>query len=333
MNITSLNILITGGAGYIGSHMIRTCIQAGFTNIIVLDDLSTGYKDSIPRGIKFIQGSIGHNALVSKILVENNIDAVFHFTSSTSVEESMSNPIKYYHNNTANSLSLINNSIKHKVKFFIFSSSASIFGNPLYIPVDEKHPKNPISPYGKSKLMIEEILKDIGSSNKWFKFGCLRYFNVAGCDVKNGLGIRNPNVTNLIPILARNINSTDPIAHVFGNDYNTSDGTCIRDFVHVIDICTAHLNLLEYLANNDSAIFECEFNLGTSNGFSVLQVIKTMEKITNTQFKIEYLDRRQGDIEQIVSDNKKAQSILHWQPKLDLDTMIETSYIWDKMTR
>ena len=321
------NILITGGAGYIGSHMIRTCTNAGYKNIIVLDNLSTGYKDNLPKEAKLVIGDVGDSLLVCKLLKEYEIDAVFHFAASISVEESIKNPQKYYYNNTAKTLSLVNDLIENKIQYFIFSSTAAIFGDAKYTPVDEAHPKNPMSPYGKSKLIIEELLLDISKSHDWFKFGCLRYFNVAGCDIENNLGIRNTYIKSLIPLLAKYVIDPKKEFYVFGNDYNTKDGTCIRDFISVYDICSAHLKLLDYLENLGSEKF---FNLGSAEGYSVLEIIKTMEEVVGGNIIVKYEKRRAGDIPQIIADNKKAQKLLNWKVQSNLKDMLLSSYLWER---
>jgi UDP-glucose 4-epimerase len=321
------NVLITGGAGYIGSHMVRQCIDFGYTNIVVLDDLTTGFEENIPQGIKLVIGDIANESLVAKLLTENKIEAVFHFAASIEVEESVNNPTKYFHNNTAKTLSLINNLIEHKIKYFIFSSTAAIFGNPQYSPVDEAHPKNPLSPYGKSKLIVEEALLDTSKAHKWFRFGCLRYFNVAGCDIENKLGVRNRKIKSLIPRLAKYAVDSRNKFSVFGKDYGTKDGTCVRDFVSVYDICNAHLKLLDYLTTSGKEHF---FNLGSGSGYTILEIIRTMEGVIGKKLAISYEERRDGDISEIVADSKKSHSLLNWKAKISLKEMLNSSYHWEK---
>jgi len=303
------NILITGGAGYIGSHITKMCINKGY-NVVVLDNLINGHKDSIDKKAKFIQGDIEDSILISKIIKENKIEAIFHFASFIEAGESVKNPLKFYYNNTSKTIKFLNTLIKNNVNYFIFSSTAAIFGKAKYLPIDENHPKNPINPYGQSKLMVEKILNEIKKTNKKFKYGCLRYFNVAGADYKNNLRERHDPETHLIPLLLKFANKKINNFYIFGNDYNTKDGTCIRDYIHVLDICDAHLKLLEYLEKDGE---EREFNLGTGVGYSVLEIVKKMEKILNKKLNIQYKKRREGDTANLIANGNKAKKLLNWK--------------------
>lgn len=323
-----MKILITGGAGYIGSHVVK---QLGdFTNheIVVLDNLVTGFRDSVLFG-RFVEADLSDWEFLENFLKVEKFDAIIHFAASLIVPESVENPLKYYLNNTANTANLIKCSIQSGVGKFIFSSTAAVYGEPdkEYIPIDEKCPTVPINPYGMSKLMSENILKDSAKAYKNFKYVILRYFNVAGADVNGRIGQSTKNATHLIKVAAEAATGKRDKILVFGTDYDTHDGSCIRDYIHVDDLAYAHILALDYLKENDSDIFNC----GYSVGYSVLEVIDTMKKVTKVDFKVEFTGRREGDPAELVADNKKIVEKLKFTPKYnDLFLICKTAFEWEK---
>ena len=326
-----MKLLITGGAGYIGSHFVK---QLGdFTNydITVLDNLSTGFRESVLYG-KFIREDLSNWEFVKKLLEKEQFEGIVHFGASLVVPESVTNPLKYYLNNTANSTNLIKCAIESGVKYFIFSSTAATYGEPPkeLIPINENAPLNPINPYGRSKLMTEDILKDAASTNKNFKYIILRYFNVAGADLEGRIGQSTKNATHLIKVAAETACGKREKILVFGKDYDTKDGTCIRDYIHVDDLANAHLLALDYLKNNESDTFNC----GYGKGYSVMEVINTMKRVTGTDFKVEITGRRAGDPAELVADNRKILKKLNFTPKYnDLEIICKTAYEWEKKLR
>ena len=322
-----MNLLIIGGAGYIGSHMVKKLIKARHV-VTILDNLSTGYRNAVLGG-DFIRGDIGDRILLDKIFSDNKFDAVIHFASYIQVGESVKKPGIYYQNNLSNTLNLLDVMIAAEVKHFIFSSTAAIFGEPSYTPIDEAHPKHPISPYGRSKWMVEQILEDYEHAYG-LKSVCLRYFNAAGADPDGDLGERHEPETHLIPILLQVASGRCERASVFGTDYPTHDGTCIRDYVHVMDLCDAHIAALTYLRDKG---LSGRFNLGNSNGFSVTQVIETVERITGKSLSIHYAERRPGDSAIMVADATLARATLGWDPQYgDLDTIIRHAWRFEQKT-
>ena len=300
-----MKIFIVGGAEYIGSHMVKTAYKANH-QVITIDNLSTGHKDSVLFG-KFEFCDILDRKRLDKLFNLYNPDVVMHFSAYSSVGESVIDPYKYYHNNVVGTLNLLKSMIDNDCKKFIFSSSASIFGNPDYIPIDEDHPKRPVNPYGKSKLMVEEILKDFDSAYD-LKYVSFRYFNAAGHDPEGELSERHDPETHLLPIIMQAANGQRDSVSVFGNDYDTTDGTCVRDYIHVNDLASAHLKGLDYLNQSDS--LSAEFNLGNGNGFSVKEVIQEVKEITQRDFKVLLEDRRDGDPSILISTDVRAKEIL-----------------------
>lgn len=320
-----MKLLLIGGAGYIGSHMVKRLLDSGYT-LVILDNLSTGYQDAVLGG-KFVQGDIGDPADLKKLFSEHKFDAVLHFASFIQVGESVQKPDIYYQNNLCNTLNLLNAMKEAGVKKFIFSSTAAIFGQPDYTPIDEAHPKKPINPYGRSKLMVEQILEDYDRAFD-FKSVCLRYFNAAGADPDGVLGERHEPETHLIPILLQVASGRRGAASIFGTDYPTPDGTCIRDYVHVMDLCEAHMLALDYLVKyNQSA----RFNLGNGDGFSVAEVVSAVKKVTGKQLAIDYAERRQGDPAVLIADSSNARSTLGWEPQYkDLETIVLHAWQYEK---
>lgn len=319
-----MNLLVVGGAGYIGSHMVKRLL-ASKHSVTILDNLSTGYRDAVIGG-EFIQGDIGNSALLDKVFSENKFDAVLHFASYIQVGESVKKPDIYYQNNLSNTINLLNAMNAAGVKKFIFSSTAAIFGEPSYTPIDEAHPKQPINPYGRSKWMVEQILEDYDHAYE-LKSVCLRYFNAAGADADGEIGERHEPETHLIPILLQVASNRRERVSVFGTDYPTPDGTCIRDYIHVMDLCDAHIAALSYLRDHN---LSGRFNLGNGTGFSVAQVIDAVESVTGKSLSIDYVERRPGDPAILVADATLARSTLGWSPKYsDLKTIVGHAWAFE----
>lgn len=314
-------ILVVGGAGYIGSHMVKMLLQKGY-HPVTFDNLSTGYRDAVLGG-DFVLGDLADRAALDKLFTEYFFDGVMHFASFIQVGESVQKPDKYYRNNVINTLNLLDSMIAHKVKNFIFSSSAAIFGEPHYVPIDEKHPKNPINPYGLSKWIIEQILSDYDNAYR-LKSVCLRYFNAAGADPDGELGERHIPETHLIPLVLEVAAKQREHITIFGQDYNTPDGTCVRDYIHINDLCQAHLLALEQLIAGAGS---SAYNLGNGTGFSVKQVIDIAQEVTGKNITIIMGNRREGDPAHLVADSQLAKKMLKWQPQYaELSTII--SHAW-----
>lgn len=301
-------ILIVGGAGYIGSYVNKLLNQSGY-HTVVFDNLSTGDRNNVTQG-EFLQGDIGNREDLDKVFNEYQIDGVMHFAAHIEVGESVTNPEKYYYNNVINTCHLLKKMMEVGVNYFVFSSSAAIFGEAKKDQISEDHPKAPINPYGMTKLMIEEILKDYAAAYP-LKSCCLRYFNAAGGDPEGEIMNRRTNQANLIPKAVLSLLSPQGSLKVFGTDYATPDGTCIRDYIHIHDLATAHLLGMENLFKENK--FRC-FNLGNGNGFSVLQVLDSLERISGQELNIVYADRREGDPQKLVADSSYAQEVLGWKP-------------------
>lgn len=317
-------ILVVGGAGYIGSHAVKMLLANDY-NVVTLDNLSGGYRDAVVGG-DFVLGDIADPNCLKKIFTDYNFAGVMHFASFIQVGESVQNPGKYYQNNVAATLNLLDAMVAHQVKTFIFSSTAAIFGEPQYVPIDEQHPKQPINPYGSSKWMIEQILTDYEHAYG-LKAICLRYFNAAGADPDGQLGERHDPETHLIPLVLQAASGKREFISVYGQDYATPDGTCIRDYIHINDLCQAHVLALEALFNgaNSNA-----YNLGNGAGFSVKQVIEVAEAVTGKNIPVKIVARRAGDPARLVADAKQAQAALNWQPQYaDLTSIIAHAWQWE----
>lgn len=327
-----MNLLITGGAGYIGSHTAKEFLKQGY-KITIIDNLCKGKIEAINTlkkigEIEFINEDLSKYDEIKKIFTSHKFDAIIHFAAFIEVFESMQNPIKYYQNNTANALNLIKLCNEFNVKKFIFSSTAATYGESKDKIVNEETEQNPINPYGRSKLMVEWILKDNAFANPNFKFAILRYFNVAGADINGDLGQNYPNATHLIKIATQTILGKRDKMAIFGDDYPTKDGTCIRDYIHVSDLAMAHLNALEYLQNGGKSEI---FNVGYGTGFSVKEVINSAKKVSRVDFKVEIAKRREGDPACLISNNKKICQITGWKPKYnDLGLIIKTALDWER---
>lgn len=319
-----MHILIVGGAGYIGSHMVKLLCQRDYM-VTVMDNLSTGYRDAVLGG-RFVEGDLADWQDVEALFAGESFDAVMHFASCIQVGESVREPAKYYRNNVANTLNLLDAMVRHGCRYFIFSSSAAIFGEPVSVPIGESHPKNPLNPYGRSKWMLEQILSDYAHAYD-LQFTCLRYFNAAGADPEGDLGERHEPETHLIPLVLQAASGRRPQITVFGTDYDTPDGTCVRDYIHVIDLCEAHLLALQRLHGGGGST---AYNLGNGNGFSVRQVIDTARVVTGRQIPLHFAKRRAGDPARLVADSSQARDELGWRPRYEsLAEIIEHAWQWE----
>jgi UDP-glucose 4-epimerase len=318
-----MNVLVIGGAGYIGSHMVKLLLKSGHS-VVVLDNFSTGHRDAILGG-DVIEGDLADGALLDRIFRGTRFDGVMHFASSIQVGESVEKPVWYYRNNVANTLNLLEAMQGHQVGSLIFSSSAAVFGEPERIPIDERHPTNPINPYGMSKLMVERILLDVDRAHR-MRSVSLRYFNASGADPGGLLGERHNPQIHLIPRILECV-SAGRAVQVFGRDYDTPDGTCIRDYVHVEDICHAHLLALAYLQRGGPT---AAFNLGNGNGFSVQEVIDAARQVTGRPVAVDDAVRRPGDPARLVADASRAREVLGWAPVYSkLERIVEDAWRWE----
>ena len=312
-------ILVVGGAGFIGSHVNEHLYRHGYETV-VLDNLSSGNREAVKHGT-FILGDVGDSKLLDRIFADYSIDAVMHFAAFIDVGESVKDPIKYYINNVSNTLNLLKMMLLHDVKVFIFSSTAAIFGNPQAEYVTETHPREPINPYGRSKLMVETILKDMNDAYQ-LKYCCLRYFNAAGGDPKRIIKNYKSKEANLIPIVLRSVIDEKEVT-IFGTDYPTMDGTAVRDYIHVMDLAEAHIQAMKRLFEGMPST---NFNLGNGQGYSVNEVITTVRKITGRSVKTIVGSRRAGDPYKLVASSQKALMELNWKPKYSLEAIIEDAW-------
>lgn len=319
-----MKILVVGGAGYIGSHMVKMLFDAGH-EVVTLDNLVAGYRDAVLGG-EFVYGDIADREMLDRLFAFHQFDGVMHFASHIQVGESVRDPAKYYRNNVANTQNLLDAMVAHGVRRFVFSSTAAIFGEPSYTPIDESHPKYPINPYGRSKLMVEQMLADYDQAYGLSSV-CLRYFNAAGAHMDGLLGERHDPETHLIPLILQAAAGRREAISVFGRDYPTADGTCIRDYIHIMDLCQAHLLALEQLTQGGTS---AAYNLGNGNGFSVQQVIDVARKVTGREIKIIDAPRREGDPAVLVADSTLAREKLGWVPShADIETIIQHAWQWE----
>lgn len=319
------HILVVGGAGYIGSHMVKLLAGEGYTPV-VLDNLSNGRRELV-RHATLVVGDMGQAGTLDALLQAFRFEAVMHFASFIQVGESVAQPGRYYDNNVGNTVRLLEAMARHETLRFIFSSTAAIFGEPQYVPIDEAHPKLPINPYGRSKWMVEQILDDFDAA-----FGvrscCLRYFNAAGADPEGELGECHEPETHLVPLVLQVASGRRPSISVFGKDYPTPDGTCIRDYIHVSDLCDAHLAALRALQGGAPS---SRYNLGNGAGYSNLEVINAAERVTGCRIAHEFGPRRPGDPPRLVADATRAKSELGWTPRFAaLDTIIDHAWRWEQ---
>jgi UDP-glucose 4-epimerase len=321
-----MTILVTGGAGYIGSHMVHALVDAG-ERVVVLDNLTTGFDWAVSKQATLVRGDTGDQPAVAKLIAEHRVDSIIHFAASIVVPDSVADPLGYYRNNTANSRSLIECAVKGGVKRFIFSSTAAVYGNPDQVPVGEDDPTRPMSPYGSSKLMTEIMLRDAGAAHG-LAHVILRYFNVAGADPALRTGQSTKGATHLIKVAVETALGLRPEMQVFGTDYPTPDGTCIRDYIHVCDLVRAHSDALAYLRNGGDSV---TLNCGYGRGFSVLDVIDTVKRVSGVDFSVETTARRPGDPAQIVAKSDRIRAVLGWRPQLDdLNTIARHAIDWER---
>lgn len=319
-----MRVLVVGGAGYIGSHMLKRLGAAG-CEAVTLDDLSTGRRDAVTFG-EFVEGDMGDRDLLDDLFRSAEFDGVMHFAAHSQVRESVEDPAKYYRNNVAGTLALLDAMRKHAIGRFVFSSSAAVFGEPRQRLIDENHPRNPINPYGRSKLVVEDILRDYDAAYG-LKSISLRYFNAAGADPDGEIGESHEPETHLIPLVLRAASGRAAKVAVFGADHDTPDGTCVRDYVHVNDLCDAHLLALRALRDGASG---AAYNLGNGNGFSVREVIAAAKTVTGTGISVTYDARRPGDPARLVSDSARARAELGWRPRYpELETIVSHAWKWE----
>ncbi|EKD74068.1 MAG: hypothetical protein ACD_45C00085G0003 [uncultured bacterium] len=319
--MTAKHILVVGGAGYIGSHMTDYLTHTGYIPI-VLDDLSTGHRDAVLNAT-LIEGDLADKQLLDELFAKYIFHAVMHFASFIQVGESVDHPEKYYRNNVASTLNLLAVMLKHKVGKFIFSSSAAVYGEPRYVPLDENHPASPLNPYGHSKRMVEQILADFAHAYG-LQYAILRYFNAAGADPAGRLYERHHPETHLIPLILQVASGERKAITIYGKDYATPDGTCVRDYIHVADVCAAHLLALQALQEGAA---QCTYNLGTGKGYSVQQVVDMAREVTQHPIPVTYGARRAGDPAILVADASRIIRDLNWQPRYsNLKTIIQHAW-------
>jgi len=321
-----VKVLITGGAGYIGSHIVKLLGERGY-ELLTYDNLSTGNKWAVLYG-KLVVGDLADKEKLRRVFEEFKPDVVMHLAAYIVAPESIKEPLKYYKNNVVNTINLLEVMSEYGVNKFIFSSSAAVYGIPDNIPVSENNELKPINPYGETKVMVEKILKDLKKSKEYFRYVSLRYFNVAGADPEGKIGFAYPNITNLIIRAVKTaIGEFDKI-YIYGNDHPTPDGTCIRDYIHVTDLAEAHIIALEYLLEGgESDVFNC----GYGRGYSVREVIDTVKKVTKTNFTVEITGKRKGDPPVSIANNRKILSKLNWNPKYDdLEYIVKTAWEWER---
>jgi UDP-glucose 4-epimerase len=321
-----MTILVTGGAGYIGSHMVHELVDRG-ERVVVLDNLSTGFDWAVPPATPLVVGETSDQRLVASLIAEHGVTAIMHFAASIVVPDSVRDPLNYYRNNTINSRALIETAVKAKVEHFIFSSTAAVYGDAGVVPIAEDCPTEPMSPYGWSKLMTEIVLRDVGNAYG-LRYVILRYFNVAGADPQQRTGQSTERATHLIKVAIETALGQRPKMQLFGTDYATPDGTCIRDYIHVSDLARAHFDALRYLRAGGASI-SC--NCGYGHGFSVLEVVDAVRRISGVDLRADFAPRRPGDPAQIVAGCERIRSVLGWQPALDdLSTIIGHALAWER---
>lgn len=319
-------VLVTGGAGYIGSHMVLALLEQG-QDVVVLDNLSTGFREAVPATAKLVVGDIGDQDLVATVIRKYDVEAIVHFAGSIVVPDSVADPLGYYQNNTVNSRALLEVAVATGVKKFIFSSTAAVYGNPEQVPVMETAPLAPVSPYGSSKLMTEIMLADAAHAHD-LRYVALRYFNVAGADPQGRSGQSTPRATHLIKVACEVATGKRSHMEIFGSDYPTEDGTCVRDYIHVSDLVSAHIAALDYLNNGGKADI---FNCGYSKGYSVRQVVDAVKRVSGIDFDVRMAERRAGDPAAIVAGSEKIRSTLGWVPQHDnLDEIVTHALAWEE---
>jgi UDP-glucose 4-epimerase len=321
-----MKILVTGGCGYIGSHMVKILLEQGM-DVVVYDNLSYGHKETVPNNVKLVVGDLENTEILSSVFENDNIDAVMHFAAYISMAESVENPKIYFRNNVFNAMNLFDTMIRFNVKKLIFSSTAGVYGNPIKTPITEDHPTNPTNPYGESKLMVEKILK-------WYdqayglKHIILRYFNAAGASLDGSNGEDHDPETHIIPIAIKTALGQNGTFEIYGKNYNTKDGTCVRDYIHVVDLAKAHLLSLKSLVKNSKSNI---YNVGTSVSYSNKEVAEMVQKVTGVNFNIEYSNNRPGDAEILVASCEKIRNEIGFVPEYsDLENIIQSAWQWHK---
>jgi UDP-glucose 4-epimerase len=321
-----MSILVTGGAGYIGSHTAHMLCDAS-EDVVILDNFSTGFRNAIPQNAKLVEGNVLDDTAVLKLLSENHIDSIIHFAGSIVVPDSITDPLGYYLNNTVASRSLIDCAVKAGVKHFLFSSTAAVYGMPDVNPIGENAALKPISPYGTSKMMTEMMLEDCAKAYP-LTFAALRYFNVAGADPEGRIGQSTPRATHLIKVACQTALGQRPGLQVFGTDYDTSDGTCIRDYIHVSDLAKAHVLALQHLRKGGASFIS---NCGYGRGFSVREVVDVVKQVSGVDFAVDYVGRRPGDPAALIAKSEKVRDLLGWKPAFDdLNQIVEDAFRWEK---
>jgi UDP-glucose 4-epimerase len=321
-----MTVLVTGGAGYIGSHMVHALVEAG-ESVVVVDNLSTGFSAFLPEGVPLFIGDAADENFVEGVIAAHKVESIVHFAGSVVVPESMRDPLGYYRNNAMTTRSLLNVAVKCGVNRFVFSSTAAVYGNPDQMPVPEHAPTRPLSPYGSSKLMAEIMLHDVASAHG-MNYVVLRYFNVAGADPQARIGLATVGATHLLKIAVEAATGQRAKIDVFGTDYPTPDGSCIRDFIHVSDLAQAHLAALAYLRVGGVST---TLNCGYGRGYSVLEAIEAVRRVSARNFAVQYAPRRAGDIMTMVADTSRIRKLLDWTPKYDdLDTIAAHALAWEE---
>jgi UDP-glucose 4-epimerase len=325
-----MTVLVTGGAGYIGSHFVYALAEAG-ESVVVIDNLSTGFANFVPGGVPLIVGDAGDESLVEGTIADYRVESIVHFAGSVVVPDSMRDPLGYYRNNTMTTRSLLNAAVKSGVGRFIFSSTAAVYGNPDQVPVPETAPTRPLSPYGSSKLMTEIMLHDVAAAHG-IRYAVLRYFNVAGADPLARIGLATIGATHLLKIAVEAATGQRAKIDVYGTDYPTPDGSCIRDFIHVSDLAQAHRASLSYLRDGGRS---ATLNCGYGRGYSVLETVEAVRRVSGRNFAVQYAPRRPGDIMTMVADTARMRATLDWAPQYDdLDTIATHALAWeDKLQR
>jgi UDP-glucose 4-epimerase len=321
-----MTVLVTGGAGYIGSHMVLALAEAG-ESVVVIDNLSTGFSAMLPDGVPLFIGEAGDENLVESVIAQHKVESIIHFAGSVVVPDSMRDPLGYYRNNTMTTQSLLKAAVKGGVNRFIFSSTAAVYGNPNQVPVPEAAPTRPMSPYGSSKLMTEIMLHDTAAAHG-MNYVVLRYFNVAGADPQARIGLATVGATHLLKIAVEAATGQRAKIDVFGTDYPTPDGSCVRDFIHVSDLAQAHRAALSYLRGGGSSV---TLNCGYGRGYSVLETIEAVKRISSGNFAVQYAARRPGDIMTMVADTSRIRSTLDWTPQYDdLQMIAAHALAWEE---
>ena len=320
-----MTVLVTGGAGYIGSHMVQALKEAG-ESVVVIDNLSTGFADVLPDGVPLLVGDAGDETVVGNAIARHGVESIIHFAGSIVVPDSMRDPLGYYRNNTMTTRSLLNAAVKAGVSRFIFSSTAAVYGDPDQVPVPENAPTRPLSPYGSSKLMTEIMLHDVASAHG-MNYVVLRYFNVAGADPLARMGLATVGATHLLKIAVEAATGQRAKIDVFGTDYPTPDGSCIRDFIHVSDLAQAHRAALSYLRGGGGSV---TLNCGYGRGYSLLETIEAVRRVSGRNFAVSYAPRRPGDIMAMVADTSRIRGVLDWTPQYDdLETIAAHALAWE----